>query len=255
MTETMALSESVPTSPRAAVRWFFGVPLRLQTYASFLYVALAFPLGVGYFVVLVTGLALGGPLALLLVGLAVLLGLVYLVREFAAFERALADRLSPVDVPVGAGTAPSDPRGNVRYVLTDMRTWTGVVYVASKFGLGLATFVALVSMSAFSLVFTLVPLNYRNVDIGVFPPGGQVSYSPTVVFELQTWEVALTIPLQFSTWYVDSLGEALAVSAFGLFLAFASLHVVNLLAWLLGWYTRVLLGGADRSALRRALEG
>jgi len=254
MTETMDLSESVPTSPRAVLRWFFGVPLRIQTYASFLYLALMFPLGVVYFVMLAVGLTVGGPLVVFLVGVLVLLGLVYLVREFAAFERALADRLSPVDVPAGAGSPPSDPKENLQYVLTDMRTWTGFVYVASKFGLGLATFVALVSMSAFSLVFTLVPLNYRNVDVGIFPPGGQVSYSPTIVFELQTWEVALTVPLQFSTWYVDSLPDALAVSAFGLFLAFASLHVVNLLAWLLGWYTRVLLGGADRSALRRALQ-
>lgn len=254
MTETMDLSESVPTSPRAVLRWFFGVPLRVQTYASFLYLALALPLGVVYFVVLVVGLTVGGPLVVLLVGVVVLLGLVYLVRELAAFERALADRLSPVDVPAAERIPPSDPSGNLRHVLTDMRTWTGFVYVASKFGLGLATFVVLVSMSAFSLVFTLVPLNYQNVDIGIFPPGGQVSYSPTIVFELQTWEVALTVPLQFSTWYVDSLPDALAVSAFGLFLAFASLHVVNLLAWLLGWYTRVLLGGTDRSALRRALQ-
>lgn len=254
MTETAPLSEQVPRSPRAAVRWFFGVPLRVQTYASFLYLALTFPLGVVYFVVIVVGLAVGGPLVVLFVGVVVLLGLVYLVRELAAFERALADALSPVDVPPGDGTPPSDPKGNLRHALTDMRTWTGFVYVASKFGLGLATFVALVSMSAFSLVFTLVPLNYRNVDVGIFPPGGQISYSPTIVFELQTWEVALTVPLQFSTWYVDSLPDALAVSAFGLFLAFASLHVVNLLAWLLGWYTRVLLGGADRSTLRRALQ-
>lgn len=255
MTETRALSEWVPTSPRELFRWFFGVPLRVQTYANLLYLALAFPLGVVYFAVLVTGLAVGGPLVVLLVGVVVLLGLVYLVREIAAFERALADRLTTVDVPARESRPPSEPKGNVLHALTDMRTWTGLVYVASRFGLGIGVFVALVSMSAFSLVFTLVPLNYRNVDIGIFPPGGQISYSPTIVFELQTWEVALTIPLQFSTWYVDSLGDALAVSAFGVFLAFASLHVVNLLAWLLGWYTRILLGGFDRSALRRALEG
>jgi len=255
VSETVDLAEAVPSGPREALGWFFGVPLRVQTYANLLYLALAFPLGVCYFGVFAVGLALGGPLVVLLVGVPILLGLVYLLRELAAFERALADALLTVEVPAREGTPPSDPAANLRHVLTDLRTWTGLVYLASKFGLGVLVFVALTSLSLFSLVFTLVPLNYRNADIGIFPPGGEVSYTPTVVFELQTWEVGLTVPLRLSTWQVDTAGEALAVSAFGLVLAFASLHVVNLLAWLLGWYARILLGRSDRSALRRGFEG
>jgi hypothetical protein len=247
-------TEVLPTSPRAALRWFFGAPLRLQTYANLLYLALTLPLGGAYFAVLAVGLGVGGPLLVALVGVFVLLGLVYALREIAAFERALADRLLTVEVPAGGSEPPADPVDNVVHVLADLRTWTGVVFVASKLGLGVAVFVAMTTLSAFTLVFTLRPFSYQNATVGVFPPGGAVTYTPTIVFELQTWEVALTVPVRIATWTVDSFGEALALSAVGLLFAFASLHVANLLAWALGWYARILLGGADRSTLRRALE-
>jgi len=251
MSETVELTESLPASPRALLRWFFGVPLRVQTYANLLYLALMLPLGACYVAVLAVGLGVGGPLLVVLVGVVVLVGLVYALREVAAFERALADRLLTVDIPARERDPPADPAGNVVHVLTDMRTWTGIVYVASKFGLGVAVFTALTMLSAFSLVFALVPLSYQNLTVGIFPPGGEVTYSPTIAFELQTWEVALTVPIRVTTWTVNSLGEALALSAVGVFLAFVSLHLANLLAWALGWYARILLGGGDRSTLRR----
>lgn len=254
MSETVGLAGSLPTSPRAFLWWFFGVPLRVQTYANLLYLALMLPLGACYVAILAVGLGVGGPLLVVLVGVVVLVGLVYALREIAAVERALADRLLTVDVPTGETEPPTDLTDNAVHVLTDMHTWTGVVYVTSKFGLGVAVFTALTMLSAFSLVFTFVPLNYQNVTVGVFPPGGEISYSPTIVFELQTWEVALTVPIHVTTWTVNSLGEALALSAVGLLFAFASLHLANLLAWALGWYARILLGGGDRSTLRRLLD-
>jgi hypothetical protein len=250
MTETVDVG-SLPTSPRALCWWFFGVPLRRQTYANLLYLGSTLPLGVCHLAVLTAGLAVGGPLLVVLIGLPVLLALVYLLRELAAFERALADRLLAVEVPARQSEPPDELADNVVHVLTDIRTWTGVVYVSSKFGLGVAVFTGLTLLSAFALVFTVVPLNYQNLTVGVFPPGGEVTYSPTVAFELQTWEVALTVPVRVRTWTVDSFGEALALSAVGVFLAFVSLHLANLLARALGWYARMLLGGSDRSALQR----
>ncbi|MEF8853606.1 MAG: sensor domain-containing protein [Haloarculaceae archaeon] len=253
MTETVDAVESLPTSPRAALRWFFGVPLRVQTYANLLYLALTLPLGACYLAVLAVGLALGGSLLVVLVGAVVVLGLLYVLRELAAFERALADGLLTVDVPARESAPPAAPTESVVHVLTDLRTWTGVVYVASEFGLGVAVFVAMTLLSLTSLVLTLAPLSYQNVNIGVIPPGGAVSFSPTVVFELQTWEVGLTVPVRLTAWTVDSFGEALLLSTVGLLFAFVSLHLLNLLAWAMGWYARILFGGSDRSALRRLL--
>lgn len=41
------------------------------------------------------------------------------------------------------------------------------------------------------------------------------------------------------------------LSAGGVLFALVSLHLVNLFACAPGWYGRILLGGFDRSALRR----
>lgn len=256
MTEEGTLPRTpVPTSPRAFARWFVGVPVRIQTWATLAYLWLTFPLGIAYFVVLVTGFVVGGALVVLLVGVAILVGMVYLVRELAAAERWLADRLLAVDVPTRDEQAPTDPVENLKHVVLDLRTWTGVAFLFSKFAIGIATFVALVTMAAFSLAFVVVPLNYRNVRVGVEPPGGELSLEPSVVFELQTWQVGLTVPFRLTTWYVNSLPEALLVSLFGVALALASLHVANLIGWLQGRYARILLGGSDRSLVRQLLDG
>lgn len=250
----MAIRGVTFPSPRAFVRWFFGVPVRPQTYVNLLYLSVAFPLGVTYFTVVITGFVTGGALVAVLVGIPILLGMLYLSRELGAFERWLADTLLTVHVPVGSDPTPTDPVENVRHVLTDVRTWVAPVYLLSKFAVGIAVLVALSFMSLFALAFVLVPLNYRNVRVGVFPPGGEMTLSPSVVFELQTWEVGLTVPFRLTTWYVETLPEALAVSAFGVVLSFACLHICNGIAWLLGRYARLVFGGADRSELRRALE-
>lgn len=244
----------VPTSPRAFLRWFFAVPVRRQTWANQLYLWLAFPAGIAYFVVLLTGLVTSGVLVVLLVGIPLLVGMLYLVRELAAFERWLADRLLAVGVPARADPLPDDPRENLRRTVVNLRIWTGLAFLVSKFAVGLAVFVALVFMAAFSLTFLTVPLYYRDVRVRVTPPGGDISLSPTVVFELQTWQVALSVPFRLTSGYITSLPEALAVAAFGLVLAFVCFHLCNAIAWLLGLYARLMLGDGDRSGVRQLLD-
>lgn len=250
----METLRAAPRTPGSLLRWFFGVPVRVQTYANLLYLSLAFPLGVAYFTVLVAGFVTGGALLVVLVGVVLLAAMLYLTRELAAFERWLADFLTPVDVLARTETPPDDAVEHLKHAATDLRTWTGPVYLLSKFVVGIGVLVAMSAMSLFTLAFVLVPLNYRNVRVGIFPPGGEQSLSPSLAFELQTWEVGLTVPFRLTTWYVETLPEALAVSAFGVLLAFVSLHVCNGLAWLLGWYARVLVGDSDRSELRRRLD-
>jgi hypothetical protein len=254
MTDDSLPTVPFPTTPLAFLRWFLAAPVRRQTWANLLYLVAAFPLGIAYFTIIVTGFATSGALVIVLVGIPLLVGMVYLVRELAAGERWLADRLLTVDVPASADPLPTDPQANLKQSLLDLRTWTGLAYLISKVAIGIGVFVALVSMAAFSLAFVIVPFNYQNVRVGIYPPGGDVSLTPSYVFELQTWQVGLTVPFRLTTWYVNSLPEALAVSAYGLVLAMVSFHVCNVLAWLLGWYARLLLAETDRSAIRYLLE-
>lgn len=254
MHSRMIQTPAVPTSPRAFLRWFVAVPLRRQTWANLAYLVLAFPLGIAYFTILLTGFVTGGVLVVVAVGVVLLVGMVYVVRELTAFERWLADTLTSVEVPARAEPVPSDPTTNLKHAVLDLRTWTGLAYLVSKFAIGIGVFVALVFMAAFSLAFAIVPFNYQNVRVGVFPPGGEVSMSPSVAFELQTWQIGLSVPFRLTTWYVNSFPEALLVASFGVVLAFLSLHLCNVIAWLLGVYTTLLLRDSDRSAIRTLLE-
>jgi hypothetical protein len=239
--------------PRTLLRRFLGVPLRLQTYANLLYLSVQFPLGIAYAVALPLGFGLGIGLSVILVGLPILVVTLLGVRELTALERYAADRLLVVDVHAGEADVPSlaDPVDHLKHTLTSLSTWKGVAFLLSKVLVGTAAFTLLVSLGAVSLSLLLVPLYYRSVNVGVRPVSGEVNAEPSVEFALQTWEIGLTIPFRLTTWYVTTLPEALAVSAFGLVATLVSLHVCNVAARAAGWYASLLVGGTDRSAIRR----
>lgn len=90
----------LPTARRPTrddARWFFGVPFQPQTYLNLLYLLLAFPLGLAYFIFAAVGLSLGVGLAVLVVGIPILLLVVLSALGIAAFELWLADRLLDSD--------------------------------------------------------------------------------------------------------------------------------------------------------------
>jgi hypothetical protein len=69
---------------------FFGVIVKLETYLGLIYLFLAFPLGLSYFIFLVTGLSLGISLLIIWVGLLILLLVFAAVWGLSAFERLMA---------------------------------------------------------------------------------------------------------------------------------------------------------------------
>ena len=77
-------------SPWNPLRAFFGIALEPRVYARILYVWLAFPLGLAYFVALVTLLPLGAGLLLIWVGLLVLAFAGLLTWGLVHWERAQA---------------------------------------------------------------------------------------------------------------------------------------------------------------------
>ncbi len=53
------MNETTNSTQKRYIKRFFGVVARGQSYLNMIYLLLAFPLGVCYFVFLVTGLSLG----------------------------------------------------------------------------------------------------------------------------------------------------------------------------------------------------
>jgi hypothetical protein len=241
------------TSPRdraaAHAERFLRVVVRRRSYLNLAYLFVLFPLGIAYFTLLVTFGALSGALTVLLVGPVIFLVSVYGCVEVAAGHRWLTERLLGIDIPTREFEPPDTLKGRVLALLTDLRTWTSVVFLFSIFPIGIATFVVAVTGGSLVLATIAVPLYYDQARTGFFL-NQPVSLEPSLVFEVENMRIALSSPFRLTSWYVDSLPEALVMSLFGVVLGLCVLHVFNGLAWILGQYTRLLLRDGRPSALR-----
>ena len=131
---------------------FLYAPVEPRSYANLLFLGLAFPLGLLYFVFLIVGLSLGFGLLILWIGVPVLALVMAGSWLFAAMERQLAIHLLGAKVPPMSpqSASSSAPAGNLwrrlTAVLANPVTWKGMGYLAIKFPLGLATFVVAVTL-------------------------------------------------------------------------------------------------------------
>jgi signal transduction histidine kinase len=191
---------------------FVGVVARPQTWLNLLYLLLAFPLGLTYFIVLVVGVSTGAALAVLIVGLGILLATLAASRGAAAIERGLARAVLGVPIATPPDQRGLSPLDRVVRWLRDPMTWKGLVFVALKFPLGVASFAIVCSSGFFSLVLLFAPL------------------------------IVLFTTVTFFGWIVDSPLQALPLVLIGAPAVLLSLHLFNGMAWLWALFARVMLG-------------
>ena len=136
---------------RAAVRPL--VTVRGGT--TLLHHLLGLPLGVAYFVWLVTGLSLGAGLAITLIGIPILTLVLASVRPLLAAERGMANALLGADIPDAPLTPGGDGLGaRFKAYWTDAASWRGMAYLLVRFPAGLATFT--VAIAAFGVAASLL---------------------------------------------------------------------------------------------------
>lgn len=182
---------------------FFTAPIEVRTYTNLLYLALAFPMGLLYFVFLVTGLATGFGLTIIWIGLPILAVVFASSFGMSALERRLAIHLLGAKVPPMAPQrtgAPENVWKMVQEFLANPVTWKGMGFLFVKLPLGVFTFALTISLMSLSLGLLAAPLLYQWNDLFI------------------------------GFWVVDTLGEALLVSAFGVLFMLVSLNLFNLLA-------------------------
>ncbi len=209
------------------LRLFLGAPFRLRTYTNLLYLLLAFPLGLAYFIFLAVGLTAGFGLTLVWIGLPILALVFAGSWAFAAFERQAAILLLKADVPpmTPKKLPPPSPAARTAWqragdFFSNPVTWKGMGFLLLKLPFGLVSFVSLVALLPLSGVLLLAPLLW---EMGVFDVGD----IDGVVFS------------------VDSIGGAWVCAIAGLVMLFVSLNLLNTLAWL--WRaTATALLGSDR---------
>ncbi|NHN59681.1 MULTISPECIES: sensor domain-containing protein [Halorussus] len=248
------------TGPTGALRAVFGVPFRLQTYRNLLYLALAFPLGLLYFVFLSVGLSLGVALAVVVVGIPILLAVLAIATGIASVERELATLLLGVDIetppddePWSVPTSAGSVLERARSLVTDLETWKALVYLGTKLFLGIASFVVVTTMLVTAVSLLAVPLVYDQpgVYVGVVTDA-PLRLHPSLYVVWHDLLVGVETVVHVGSWQVRTLPAALAVAAFGAALGVASLHLLNGLARFSAWYAKAMLGtGVDLPTPRR----
>jgi hypothetical protein len=133
------------STPGSAIWESLLAPTRARTWLNVLYLLLAFPLGLLYFVFLIIGGSIGLSLALLWVGVPVLLVTVGAWWIFAAMERLLARVLLGVDLSDAPRPweAADGVLAKARAHFTSPSTWKDLAFVLLKLPVGLFSFVVL----------------------------------------------------------------------------------------------------------------
>jgi len=197
---------------------FFGVAIQGQTYLNLVYLFLAFPLGVIYFILLVTGFSLGFGLLILWVGVIILAGMFVAWWGCALFERQIAISLLQEDIPPMARNIPAGLQtwDLVKSYLANPVTWKSLAYLLVKFPLGIFTFVVLVTLITVTLGFLAAPVIFPLCSNG-------------------------TLYCGVADIHIDTLWKAIGCFFVGLVLFFPTLHIFNGLAWISGRFARAML--------------
>ena len=195
----------------------FAVLRDRQTYFNLIYLLLAFPLGIAYFVISVTGLSVGVGLLIVWVGLLVLLALFASWWGLAALERLLAIHLLGGEIAPMAN--PIASKGNIweraKAHFTDGRTWKSALFLMLKFPLGIASFVATVTVVSLCGGLIFAPFIYQTGNISIF------------------------------AWQINTFVEALMATGVGLLIAPFGFQLLNKAAQLSGQFARFMLSDGD----------
>ena len=152
--ESIENTDSAGSIRRHPVAEFFLAPFQWRTYANWLYLWLAFPLGLFYFVALTVGFSLSVGLLIIWIGVLTLLLTLLLVWTLGGLERGLATTLLGAEIP--QRTLPSVGEvGILRWLGAMLRNpslYKSIVFLGLKFPLGLSCWMASVVDWAFPRV-------------------------------------------------------------------------------------------------------
>jgi len=194
---------------------FFSVIGKGQTYLNMLSLLLSFPLGIFYFVILVTGISLGFGLLFTLVGIPILIAMLFVMKGFASVERTLATIIE-IRITTKKRKA-KKPWQRLKEHLADPLTWKELAYLFIKFPLGILSFVLLVTLISTSIGLLGAPVLYSLTQAGI------ITCSPE----------NFCIPNSYLT--------ATLFSIIGILLFFVSLHIFNGLARVSGILAKAML--------------
>jgi two-component system, OmpR family, phosphate regulon sensor histidine kinase PhoR len=204
-----------------------------RTYLRILYLFLAFPLGIIYFTVIITGLSTGAGLAIVIIGFPILVLTMLAWLLFGRVERELAIHLLGATVrPMAiADSVQRTTWQRLQKTLADPLTWKSLVFVMIEFPFGIVAFTLATTLISVSLALILYPVEYA-VATALYRPDGFVGQS------VNMWP-NVTIDGHFDP---NVAAGFLLVSALGVVLGLGSMGLLNGMGWLWGKFAEVMLG-------------
>jgi hypothetical protein len=165
-----------------------------HTASNIVYLLLSFPLGVLYFVLLVTGLATGIGTVIVWVGIPILIATLGLIWGFAALERSLAAHLLHIDMPAPQKkyTAHGKMMEWLGMKVRDSLTWKSLTYLFIKFPLGIFSFVLALTLVTLCAGLILAPLGYLISTYVLQETGTHLAYSYTSIEWLNAINIQIT---------------------------------------------------------------
>lgn len=188
---------------------------------NLLYLLLSLPLGILYFVILVTGFSLGAGLAITIIGIPLLVAMIFITYIMGDLDRKMTSLMLGVQI-AKPEARPSEKDGAGAILVAQLKSlqfWKELGYLLLKLPLGVISFTIAITFVSLSLALIATPFI--------------ITYFPDV--QVMMWNGML----------IDTMQEAVVTSVAGLIIGAISILIVNGFAKVMGWISIWALGRAD----------
>jgi len=215
---------------------FFSAIINSQSYLNLIYLLISFPLGLIYFVFLVTGLSLGFGLFITWIGIPILLGVMFVWLGFAHFERKLTGSMLDIEIICNPEklTNKKNLWEKLKYRFKDSYTWKSFAYLLIKFPLGLLSFIVLVTFISITLGLIATPFIFHLAESEIIP-----------------WVVTGTYCQEGNWCYLNNYPIAILLGLFGIFMIFISLAIFNGLTKVYGILAQSMLSRKTKAIQKK----
>ncbi|MBE9511572.1 MAG: sensor domain-containing protein [Bacteroidetes bacterium] len=197
-----------------SLKKFFSIIADPNAYLSLVYQLFAFPLGLFYFVFLITGILVGIGLIIIWIGIPILLLMMLAWYGFSVFEKQLSIYVLKAEIP--DIKKPENTKMSIwsqfKKYLSDPVTWKSLAFLFLRFPLGVLSFAITVSLMAVTVSFISAPFTYNYYY------------------------------MEFGFFRVETLGLAILVAIAGILIGFLSLHVFKFMGLFYKRLSEVMLG-------------
>ncbi len=218
---------------RSEVSGFFDTITDKQTYLSLIYLMLSFPLGIFYFVFIVTGFSLGIGLIPIFIGIPLLYVFMISVKCLMKFERKMAALFLGVNIKENTLIREKGVGILIKFKdeLFDAELWKALIYLTFKFFIGILIFSLCITLVSLSLGLVAAPVIYQILDYNLNMDGGlHFNIDGIQIYGVLGFLGISSTPMQ----------EMLILMLLGVFVGIGSLNLFNKIAYFMGGVLKVM---------------